>query len=1173
LTGKLKITTFKPQGTGRSVVWYDDGVPIRRKSGGEIVSTLRIGSRFLAAAAVLLSLAGIVAPAATAEGTRVLDPQLSLIGGCLPEGAKEELDPVEDPGCPNTPPPGDHPATCGLSTQCYFDFPRAATTDAYGNIYVVNWGKADIAEGSEGYIDIFKSDGRFVSEIPKGVAPGPTAIAVDSQGTLYVWSYPGKLLRFEPCAGYDPAAGKVGYCEPPTEVTLAGPECLDPNRCANRSVFGFHGLAINPENDHLFMSRNGEVVEYGSAAEGNEEITAVTTLNTSSGAGVGIALDGARHRLYVQGGASIEIFDLAEGLPAHEPYERIGTIEPSVVPQHQFGTLGLAVDEGTGDLYVFDSENTHLWELDEDGSYVTTLEFPFESQPGTGPVQITIDNGPSSPNGQLSEEAGKGRYLYVPSHPKKNPGHLFAFFVAFVHPPEVKSAEAVNVGEDEARLQAEINPGNLSTTYSLEFKAEGAGDWTQAGTGTIEAGNLDAEVSATARGLTAGAHYRMRVVATNEKGSDEAEAEFATYPSLPSEPTPCPNGLLRTGIAALLPDCRAYELVTPPNTDGHAPKGLQNYIGGPSTRQTSPAGDTVGFRIEGGSLPGFGATGSLYGDNYLARRTASGWSTALAGLSGSETTGSSPGTNSPDQGYFFSAASGSGPAVLGGHSTSYVTYPDGHSELLGQGSLGVDPEATGWMISEGGGHIIFSTGEPPAHAVQLEPQASEKAKAIYDRTPDGVTHVVSLKPGNVPLGSTEAALYKGASFDGKGIVFEVEATHTLYLRYNDEATFEVADGVKYAGIAEGGGRVFYLENGNLEAFEISRPTPITFANAAAEVIPVTISTDGSTAYFVTESVILGSGVNPEGVKPQAGGENLYRSDEGKITFVGTVTERDVVGINEFGPGLGDGLGLWLRALEGANTGFGMVPARSTPDGGVFLFKSRSSLTGYDSDGKAEIYRFDAQANQLQCLSCNPTGTPASADATLQSDTAVGWHAPWPENLRDDGRRVFFETSEPLVARDGDGLEDVYEWEAQGVGSCSQPEGCLFLISSPQSSHDEHLFAVSRSGDDVFFLSSDLLVGSDADDTPSIYDARVGGGFAEPVQGVCEGEGCRPTLTPPPSLPTGDTSVHGTEKEKAHHCGKGKRKVKRHGRVRCVKRKHHGKRSHQRTGTGQKGGHR
>jgi hypothetical protein len=1132
------------------------------------MSTLRTGSWLAAASAVLFSLVALAAPVAmAAEGTRVLDPQLSLIGGCL----AEELDTVEDPGCPTTPPAGDHPPT-------FLDFPRAVTTDLYGNIYVANWGKNDIENGTDGRIDIFSSAGRYISSIPKGVVPGPMAVAVDSVGTLYVWLYgdkfvehgQAKLLRFEPCLPYDPAAGEIEYCEPPTAVTLVGPECPELFRCRDRSGFAVAQLAINPQNDHLFLERSPEVVEYGSAAEENEEIRSMTTSGQGGGTGVGIAVDAARQRLYAQsGGPSIEIYNLAEGLPPQEPYEKIGVIEASAAPNGQLGgALWLAVDEGTGSLYVYDSENSKVLEFDEDGKYVETIESPLQAYYGTG---LAVDNGPFSPNGALSEIAGKGRYLFVPSHPKTSPGHLFAFFVSTKSAPKVESIGAVNVGEEEAKLRATINPGNLATTYAFEIKAEGAAGWTPVGGGSIPAGNLDVEVSASARGLAPGTRYQLRVLASNEKGPDEAEASFATYPSLAAEPTPCPNAPLRGGVEALLPDCRAYELVTPPNTAGHAPRGLQNYAGGPSTRQASPAGDRVGFRIEGGSLPGFNATGALYGDNYTATRSATGWSTSLAGLTGEETIGGLPGTGSPDQGHFFSQASGAGPAVVGGKFTTYVTYPDGHSELLGRGSLGVFPEAVGRLISEGAGHIIFSTGATASSPVKLEPGAAPSGTgAIYDRTADGSVHVVSLKPGDLPFGAGEDAKYKGASPDGRGVAFEVGGA--LYLRHDDAQTLEVADGVEFAGLAEGGGRVFYLEGGNLKALDASNPTaPIMFANAAAEVVPVTISADGSTAYFLTESAIPGSGANPQGAKPKAGGQNLYRSKEGAIAFLGTVTERDVAGVTESGPGLGDGLGLWLEGLAGSNVGLGMVPARSTPDGGAFLFKSRASLTGYDSGGHAEIYLYDAGAGQLRCLSCNPTGAPASSDATLQSSEKVGWHAPWPENLRADGRRAFFETSEPLVARDSDGSEDVYEWEAQGVGSCSRPEGCIYLISSPQSREGEHLFAVSASGDDVFFLSSERLLGADADETASIYDARVGGGFAEPAQGACEGEGCRPQLAAPPPLPAGDTSARGARAKR--HCAKGKRAVRRGGKVRCAKKRRHRHHRHHRATAGQKGARR
>ena len=65
-------------------------------------------------------------------------------------------------------------------------------------------------------------------------------------------------------------------------------------------------------------------------------------------------------------------------------------------------------------------------------------------------------------------------------------------------------------------------------------------------------------------GLRPGTLYHYRVVATNEAGSGDAEANtFTTFPFTPSLSDPCPNAHVRqqTGSALLL-DCRAYELVS-----------------------------------------------------------------------------------------------------------------------------------------------------------------------------------------------------------------------------------------------------------------------------------------------------------------------------------------------------------------------------------------------------------------------------------------------------------------------------------------------------------------------------------------------------------------------------------------------------------------------------------
>lgn len=1107
---------------------------------GDGMSKMGFGrSLLLATVAGALLFALIASPAGAAEGERVLEMRLSLIGGCKAEA----VDTIEDPGCPS----GVHPPAGTFSR------PQATITDDFGNIYVASYGKAE--NGSEGRVDVFCADGTFASELKVN---GPVSMAVDGEGNLYVGAANlNQVLLFEPDAPYSPENCEIAYVGESPAVAMEG------------IGFSFAAIAINRDNDHLFVNRaTGGIVEYGSAEEGNVEIR---VSQGNEGSAAGLAIDAARDRMYANGGFAehhIDIFDL-NSVTAEDKYEVIGSIQPSSVPEGNFGSqVAIAVDEGTGNVFVMSGISCHLYEFDEDGTYLQTIPTPFVKCGNIG-AKIGLDNGPFSPNGKLSEERGEGRFLYIPSD-RVGIGHSYAMFISTVSPPEVTSISAANIGEYEAELRAQIDPNNLPTTYAFEYKAEGAEDWALAGKGTLPTGNSPVKVSAPVAGLSPGTEYLFRVTASNEKGADEAKGSFATYPNVATEPEPCVNSLLRAGSSAILPDCRAYELVTPADTNGRTPLGTRVAGGTFTMRMTSPAGNKVPFLVEGGALPGIGGIGPLAGDPYLATRGEAGWSTAYTGVSSTEASSGVPGSFSPDMGYSFYIAGGEGAAVLSPN-TGYVRYPDGHLELLGQGSLGkIDPNAKARWISEGGGHIVFNTesiktGGVSEPAVQLEPAAApDGTGSVYDRTLDGITHVVSLKPGNGSFGVGEPASFRGASFDGVGIAFEVGST--LYLRYGNEETFTIGSGVKLAGFAEGGSRVFYTQGGNLKAFDVEGGV-IDFT-ASGDVTPVTVAADGTAAFFVSETAIAGSGPNPEGDSPQAGEQNLYRSLEGQIDFVATVTGEDVEKA-----GSEEGLGLWVQSLLLP----GAVPARSTPDGSTFLFKSRAALTGYDSDGHAEIYRYSE--GSLQCLSCNPTGALATADATLQTQVREdgsphsSFHA-WPENLRADGRRAFFETSEALVATDSDGLRDVYEWEDQGVGSCKRPEGCVYLVSSPQSRRGEYLWAVSRSGDDVFFLSTDLLVGSDADETPSIYDARVGGGFPEKVNTECEGEGCRPNQQQPPPQPTILSPILGQgDNVKPHRCPKGKHKVKRGGKVRCVKKKHRGRHGKHRANAGKKGGRR
>jgi len=1020
--------------------------------------------------------------------------------------------------------------------------------------------------GELGRIDVFDSSGFFTTEVK--VPTGALNIAVDDKGNLYVINEKNELLRYPPSV-YEPTSHDIAYGTSPATVE------------AKNGAFTVD-LAVSPLDEHVLVFYGNEIVEFGSAAEGNPKIGSFGEGILHNPGGPGLAIDASKKRLYAS--------DITQTFPPTPPFIRvfeleaphklIETFDGSTTPSKKFlsNFVSLAVDEENHHLFAYDGAGAEVvYELTEDGEYLATIDHELQGR-WVNVGRISVDNGANSPNGALSPF---GRFLFVPAFPSGT-GHTFAFGGLEPGAAKVESGDFSGVSENEAQLHTQIHPHFLDTTYTFEYTTQqhyeeegntfnGA---TVAGSGQIPAGSAPVAVAVNLEGLSPGTAYRFRIRAENEKGGDEAEREFATYPEAEAN-EPCPNDTLRTGFSALLPDCRGYELVTPPVTNARTPSGadLANLGTFFASRGASPAGDEVSFVIQGGSLGENQGTGSFAGDPYLASRGEGGWSTSYAGPTGSEAPALLPGSNSPDQGYSFWIAEGKGSATVEGKPTNYLRYPDGHSELIGRGSLATDPFAGGKLISEGGGHVVFSS------SLELEENSPpEGTEAVYDRnraTGEEKTQVVSLLPNDVTPAKGQGATYQGASLDGKGIAFLVG--NTLYLRFEDEETYEVGENVTFAGVAEGGRRIFYLKGNNLWALDVGAPEePIQFTSSG-NVTPVHVAADGTVVYFVSTSA-LAVEANPNGAEPANGGENLYRSEEGTISFVGTLTERDVEGDSSLGSPV-DGLGLWIGAVgssSGTPGSFGIDPSRTTPDGKALLFESRAALDGYDPEGHAEIYRYDFAGDELDCLSCNPTLAPASGDASLES-VGHGISAEEPfrgyalvVNLRADGRRAFFQSTEALVPDDTDELQDVYEWEAQEVGSCKRPEGCIYLISSGKSAHRNFLYSVSESGNDVFLRSPDQLLESDLEETPSIYDARARGGFSEPEEEPeCEGEGCRPGLTPPPALPTPgmlpDSEPGNVTPTKP--CPKGA--VRSHGK--CVKRQHQKHRHHRRKAGAKKKG--
>jgi len=354
------------------------------------------------------------------------------------------------------------------------------------------------------------------------------------------------------------------------------------------------------------------------------------------------------------------------------------------------------------------------------------------------------------------------------------------------------------------------------------------------------------------------------------------------------------------------------------------------------------------------------------------------------------------------------------------------------------------------------------------------------------------------------------------------------------------------------------------------------------AEESAEVLGISPggAEDGSSLYFVARG-ILDEDPNQLGAKAAAGEPNLYHWREGSgVRYIATLG-----GADSRSWGIGGG-------TRGTAQG---LTAASSPDGRYLAFMSERNLVGYDTrdaDGGAptgEIYRYDAAEESLSCVSCKPTG--ASPEGGMHADQveislvdpsdlligrSVAAVLPQtrkytqsvyrPRAVLDNGR-IFFNSFDALVPGDSNGQWDVYGFEPVGVGSCGAStagaatvksgEGCTSLLSSGTAGEEAAFLDASVTGDDVFFLTTARLSVTDVDDEYDVYDARVGGVVAELEEHPqCRGEACQPPASAPNDPTPGTATLEGPAdpKARAKRCPQGKHKIRRKGRVRCVKRK-------------------
>jgi hypothetical protein len=473
--------------------------------------------------------------------------------------------------------------------------------------------------------------------------------------------------------------------------------------------------------------------------------------------------------------------------------------------------------------------------------------------------------------------------------------------------------------------------------------------------------------------------------------------------------------------------------------------------------------------------------------------------------------------------------------------------------------LGATPDLSHSVVRSSG---LGECGEP------------NNTEALYDwESTTGKFQPVSVLPGgslaeNVALGGGEGASEHAISEDGStviwtdsGALYVREALGTSLARTvqadASQGGPEPGGGGGYRTASSDGSKVLFTDaseltsdanTGNLagchrcgaDLYEFDatsgqlRDLTVDHSDAnGAEVQGVVgASADGSYVYFVADGV-LAPGASPGNCRrgPPAGAVcNLYLWHEGWETprFIAALSDHDQT--NAPHPVLG-------TASDWSDE-FTLRTAVVARDGLSLVFMSKERLNtanfpeGYDntvSTGEScgpgplgeppppaqceEVFLYQAAADRLSCVSCNPSGARPTGPSGIPGATKFhGNRAMYRSRVLSEGEgtgRVFFDSADALTPQDTNGAEDVYEYQNRHTD----------LLSDGHASQGASFVDASIDGNDAFFITHAQLVPQDTDHLVDLYDARVGGGFPLAPAPVCTGTGCQGLPSAPPVFAT------------------------------------------------------
>jgi hypothetical protein len=639
-----------------------------------------------------------------------------------------------------------------------------------------------------------------------------------------------------------------------------------------------------------------------------------------------------------------------------------------------------------------------------------------------------------------------------------------------------------------------------------------------------------------------------------------ASAWLCCPSATPASASECPNAALRLGPSAQLPDCRAYEQVSPVEKDGADAITLQPLF--PAQSSPCEGGESCAITYESVAGAFAGAQGNEFTNAYLATRGGAGWQTTAL----TPPTPQPPANGPARVSYAFSQSLSEAvlraplqpltPNAPVGVYNLFLRNAAGGFSLVTAQAPAIAPEAGCGSCftvedvpafagaSSDFSHVIFEAndsllGAPGERADNLYETVGEQVRLV-GILPDGkiAPEGATAGAGIEPVEETAAELDHAISQDGSRVLFEAKADGgepdsaqagktELYDRIEGSATVEISAPAPGATpeqcetedrVCEAGAAQFWGASADGSSVLFTSKAALTRESLTGTETPGS-EDPGNDLYrydFDTHTLsdLTVDRTDPDGadvlgvVGSSEDGSYVYFVADGRLAEGAASGEPNLYVWHE--TGAGSGAVSFIATLQGGEEeqtsdilDWTEHPSESqayvTPDGTHLAFMSVRPLTGYDNEDEAsdaEHRVFDHEVFEYSAETGGLVCSSCDPDGARPLGSAFL------------GAKLAQRVSTPFhqprsLSDDGSRLffssvdPLVPGLSGGSVKVFEYEDGSVQLISGRGADGDDVFLDASASGNDVFFATREQLASTDQDDLVDVYDARVDGGIPNP----------------------------------------------------------------------------